>query len=99
VKIMSPHLVIERHPTLQPDRVRPEPWFEPVETRRQNYLRHRRVFSISLSEIPLERAHVSTAASPYWATAFLTIQQGMASAGTENSNAATNKQTWIIYRA
>jgi hypothetical protein len=64
-----------------------------------DYLRHRRAFSISLSEIPLDRAHVSTAASPYWATAFLTIQQGMACAGTENSSAATNKQARIIYRA
>jgi hypothetical protein len=43
--------------------------------------------------------HVSTAASPYWATAFLTIQQGMACAGTDNNSAATNKQPRIIYRA
>jgi hypothetical protein len=66
---------------------------------RQNYLRQRRAFSISLSEIPLDRAHVSTAASPYWETAFLTIQQGMACAGTDNNSAATNKQPRIIYRA
>ena len=36
-------------------------------------LRHRRAFAISSSEIPFARAQDSTAASPYWATAFLTI--------------------------
>jgi hypothetical protein len=61
-----------------------------------HYLRHRRALSISLSEKPLDRAQDSTAASPYWETAFLTIQQGTALAGYETSNAATTTQVRII---
>jgi hypothetical protein len=55
----------------------------------EHHLRHRRAFSISFSEMPLDRAQDSTAASPYWATAFLTTQQGTACAGHETSNVAT----------
>jgi hypothetical protein len=54
--------------------VQPEQRLQSPETR----LRHRRAFSISFSEMPLARAHVSTAASPCSATAFLTAQQGKA---------------------
>jgi hypothetical protein len=46
-----------------------------------DHLRHRRAFSISLSEMPLDRAQDSTAASPYCATAFFTTQQGTTCAG------------------
>jgi hypothetical protein len=66
-----------------------------METRR----RHRRAFSISHSGMPFERAHASTVASPYWATAFLTAQQGTAYAGIDINNAATTTQTLIICRA
>jgi len=70
---MPPQLVIRRNLTLRPDRVQPEPWFQPAET----FLRHRRAFSISLSEMPFDRAQDSTVASPYRTTAFLTTQQEM----------------------
>ena len=65
----------------------------------EHYLRHRRAFSMSFSEIPFDRAQDSTTASPYCATAFLTIQQGMAFAGYETSSAATNTQARIICQA
>src|ERR1700676_1596887 len=65
----------------------------------QHHLRHRRAFSISLSEIPLDRAQDSTAASPYSATAFLTTQQGTACAGNEASSQVINTIAQIICRA
>jgi hypothetical protein len=63
-----------------------------------DYLRQRFAFSISLSEKPFDRAQDSTAASPYWTTAFFTIQQGTACAGNE-TNAMASKQMRVIYRA
>ena len=56
-------------------------------------LRHRFARSMSFGENPLARANASAAASPYCATARLTTQHGMASAGedvtsTVNSNIA-----------
>src|SRR5580704_11060714 len=60
------------------------------------YLRHRRAFSISLSEMPFARAQDSTAASPYWATAFLTTQQGTACAGNESTSAEITTMARII---
>lgn len=65
----------------------------------QPHLRHRRAFAISLSEIPFARAQDSTAVSPYWATTFLTTQQGTACAGNKTSNAATTTVARIICRA
>src|SRR5260221_8489211 len=69
-----------------------------VQTRQAHYLRQRLAFSISLSEMPFARAHASTAASPYWATAFLTAQHGIAWAGHEASSATTITTTRIICR-
>jgi hypothetical protein len=88
-------LVNLRKLTLQPDRVQLEPRFQPADP----CPRHRRAFSISLSGTPLDRAHDSTAASPYWATAFLTIQQGMACAWSGNSSAPIIMQVRIIFPA
>ena len=65
----------------------------------ERHLRHRRAFSISLSETPLARAQDSTPASPYWATAFLTTQQGIPCAGKEATSAATTTIARIIFRA
>jgi hypothetical protein len=45
---------------------------------------------MSLAENPFARAHASTAASPYWATARLTTQQGMASTGDDASSPASS---------
>jgi hypothetical protein len=45
------------------------------------------------------RAQDSTAASPYWATAFLTIQQGTAFAGSETRSVANTMMARIICRA
>src|ERR1700730_16247697 len=69
-----------------------------VQAYQARYLRQRLALSISLSEIPFARAHASIAASPYWATALLTAQQGMACAGHEASSATTITTTRIICR-
>src|SRR6185437_5650588 len=63
------------------------------------HLRHRFACSISLSEMPLARAQDSTAATPYWATAFLTAQQGTARGGGKTRNPASTIMTAIIFRA
>ena len=62
-------------------------------------LRHRRARSISLGENPFARAQASAAVSPYWATARLTTQQGMAPAGDDAKNATSSNENGIICRA
>jgi hypothetical protein len=61
--------------------------------RRRQDLRHRLARSISFDENPLARALASAAGSPYCATARLTTQQGMASAGDEASRVSNSQAT------
>ncbi len=62
-------------------------------------LRHRFARSMSFDENPFARAKASAAASPYCATARLTTQQGIASAGDDVSSAVSSNAVWIICRA